>query len=140
MRRGPLAWWKKIVVIVLTVVLLQLALVSFVGHAAPPIRWHYVQWGENLTLIARWYGTTTWAIVQENGLSNPNLIYAGQSLRIPASGGSTPSPSPTRYRVQRGDTLIGIAWRYGTTVWAIANANGIANVNQIYYGQWLTIP
>ena len=39
--------------------------------------------------------------------------------------------------VRCGDTLSGIAWRYGTSVWAIANANGIANPNRIYAGQFI---
>jgi putative chitinase len=42
--------------------------------------------------------------------------------------------------VQPGDNLFRIALRHGTTVEAIAQANGIANVSQIYVGQELTIP
>jgi putative chitinase len=39
-----------------------------------------------------------------------------------------------------GDTLSGVAWRFGTTLWAIAQANGIWNYNLIYVGQRLHIP
>jgi len=42
--------------------------------------------------------------------------------------------------VQPGETLSIIAARYGTTVQAIASANGIYNVNRIYAGQRLFIP
>jgi LysM repeat protein len=42
--------------------------------------------------------------------------------------------------VQHGDTLYSIARRYGTTAAAIANANGIANINYIRVGQRLYIP
>jgi LysM repeat protein len=42
--------------------------------------------------------------------------------------------------VQRGENLFRIALRYGTTVQAIASANGIANPSLIYVGQTLTIP
>jgi LysM repeat protein len=42
--------------------------------------------------------------------------------------------------VQPGDNLFRIALRYGTTVEAIAEANGIANPQLIYVGQQLTIP
>jgi len=93
-----------------------------------------------LTSIAWRYGTTIWAIASLNGIANVNLIYAGQWLRIPSSGWDPGPPGPTYYVVQPGDTLSGIAWRYGTTVWAIANANGIWNVNLIYVGQRLVIP
>ncbi|HSJ56096.1 MAG TPA: LysM peptidoglycan-binding domain-containing protein [Anaerolineae bacterium] len=42
--------------------------------------------------------------------------------------------------VQRGENLYRIALRYGSTVQAIAHANGIGNPNQIYVGQRLIIP
>jgi putative chitinase len=100
--------------------------------------YHVVQWGENLTRIARRYGTTVWAIAQANGIWNVDYIRAGQVLWIP---GYAPSPGPWQiYIVQPGDTLSGIAWRFGTTVWAIAQANGIWNPHLIYIGQRLYIP
>jgi LysM repeat protein len=108
---------------------------------APPLGYpvyHVVQWGENLTRIARRYGTTVWAIAQANGIWNIDYIRAGQVLWIPAYG---PSPGTWQiYIVQPGDTLSGIAWRFGTTVWAIAQANGIWNPHLIYIGQRLYIP
>lgn len=42
--------------------------------------------------------------------------------------------------VRRGETLSGIARRYGVTVRAIAAANGIRNINRIRIGQRLVIP
>ena len=97
-----------------------------------------MQWGENLYRIALRYGTTWQAIASYNGIANPNRIYAGQRLVIPSS-----SPPPSQgfwYTVRYGDTLSGIAWRYGRNVWSIANANGITNPNVIYAGQRLWIP
>jgi LysM repeat protein len=44
------------------------------------------------------------------------------------------------YVVQPGDTLASIAVQFGTTAWAIANANNLPNVNIIYVGQTLRIP
>ncbi|HHV62403.1 MAG TPA: LysM peptidoglycan-binding domain-containing protein [Firmicutes bacterium] len=44
------------------------------------------------------------------------------------------------YVVQPGDTLAGIAARFGTTVEAIARANNITNPDLIYVGQVLRIP
>jgi LysM repeat protein len=52
---------------------------------------------------------------------------------------TAPSSGTTTYTVQRGDTLYSIARRYGTTVEAIAAANGIANPSRIRVGQTLTI-
>ena len=44
------------------------------------------------------------------------------------------------YWVRYGDTMIGIAARYGGNAWTIARANGIYNLNWIYAGQRLLIP
>jgi LysM repeat protein len=101
---------------------------------------HVVQPGENLFRIALKYSTTVEAISAANGIVNPALIYVGQELTIP-TGGTTPPPSGGSYHiVQPGETLSGIALRYGTTPWAIAAANGISNINYIYVGQTLRIP
>jgi len=113
--------------------------------AAPPVPpagypvYHLVQRGENLTRIAARYGTTIWAIAQANGIWNINYIRVGQLLLIPVAAPG-PIPGPQYYIVQRGDTLSAIAWRFGTTVWALAQANGIWNANLIYVGQRLYIP
>jgi LysM repeat protein len=44
------------------------------------------------------------------------------------------------YVVRKGDTLSGIARRYGTTVWNLASHNGIANPNLIRSGRVLHVP
>jgi LysM repeat protein len=103
---------------------------------------HVVQWGETLAVIARRYAVTINAIVQANGLTNPNFIYAGQRLTIPS--GTAPAPPPagqtTTYVVQRGDTLHLIATRFGTTVNTLVSLNRLSNPNFIYVGQRLQIP
>jgi len=118
---------------------------------------HVVQAGENLFRIALRYGTTWPALAAANGISNPNLIYAGQVLIIPAGGQppatpppttpqpSTPQPAtppatPQQYTVVAGDNLTRIAARFGTTVAALVQANNIVNPNLIYVGQVLIIP
>lgn len=59
---------------------------------------HLVKRGEILSRIALQYGVSSIAIAQANGISNPSLIYAGQTLVIPAGGTTTastvPPPSP----------------------------------------------
>lgn len=47
--------------------------------------------------------------------------------------------TPIYYRVQWGDNLTRIAWRYGVTVWQLQQWNGIPNPNRIYAGQTLVI-
>ena len=100
--------------------------------------YHVVQYGENLTTIAAQYGTTVWALAQANGIWDINRVYFWQVLLIPIYV-SGPPLWPTVYVVQAGVTLMAIAWRFGTTVWAIAQANSIWNPNLICVGQVLYI-
>ena len=44
---------------------------------------HYVRWGQTLSEIALHYRVQPQAIMQANGIQNPDLIYAGASLCIP---------------------------------------------------------
>ncbi len=44
------------------------------------------------------------------------------------------------YQVRWGDTLSSISRYTGVSTWAIAQANGLANPNYVYAGQWLWIP
>jgi len=54
---------------------------------------HYtVARGDTLGTIAVRFGTTVYALLRANGLSNPNFVYPGQVLCIP--GRYTPPPPP----------------------------------------------
>lgn len=46
------------------------------------VEYYIVQSGDNLTKIANRYGTTVNQLVAWNNISNPNLIYPGQKLRV----------------------------------------------------------
>ena len=96
--------------------------------------------GDTLSKIARIYGTTVQELVRINNIQNPNLIYAGETLRVPitTSGGDDPLEEIV-YIVRRGDTLSRIALNYGTTVSQIVRENNISNPNLIYPGQRLVI-
>ena len=51
-----------------------------------------------------------------------------------------PPPQPTCwYRVRYGDTLYGIAWKFGVTTWQLQQWNGIKNPNYIYAGTLLKV-
>ena len=102
-------------------------------------RIHVVQPGENLFRIALHYGMTWKALAAANGIVNPDLIYSGQRLIIPADVSAIPAEERIHV-VQPGENLFRIALKYGVTVEAIAIANDISNVNLIYPGQRLVIP
>lgn len=97
-----------------------------------------VAYGDTLSGIARLFNTTVDSIVRLNRIANPNRIYPGQTLylRVPAS---TPLECCDRYTVRRGDTLSGIARRFGTTADRLAEVNAISNPNLIRVGQTLTL-
>lgn len=92
---------------------------------------HVVQYGETLSSIAYQYGTDYQTLTALNGLTNPNLIYPGQVLKV--NGSATGNV----YTVQFGDNLSSIAAKLGTTYQALAALNGLANPNLIYPGQSL---
>jgi LysM repeat protein len=56
---------------------------------------HVVKSGEYLKLIAARYRTTVTALVNLNGIRNPNLIYPGQRLRVPLACPQPGPPPPT---------------------------------------------
>lgn len=97
-----------------------------------------VQKGDTLGSIAKTCGTTLAALQ----LANPKLgqyIYAGQTLVLPGAFWDNYNGYAT-YVVARGDTLKSLAARFGTSMDALANLNGIYNYNLIYEGQRLTVP
>jgi LysM repeat protein len=104
-----------------------------VPHASSGLD-HTVAPGETLGLIAPTYGTSIEAIVDANGLADPNRIISGQVLTIPESASPT-----TTHIVVLGETLGVIAEQYGLTAADLAAANGIADVNLVREGTVLTI-
>ena len=97
----------------------------------------YVRAGDTLWAIAREYGTTVEAIVRENRIVDPNRIFAGERLRItlPARGNGEEI-----YTVRRGDTPISIAGKFGVTLSALEDKNGLERGETIYAGDKLSIP
>jgi LysM repeat protein len=110
--------------------------------------------GDTLYRISVRFKVPMSTIIQANTLTNPQILFVGQVLRIPGGSSSLATPqfvSPNqslsatrdaaalRYTIVRGDTLASIARRFRTTVAALAQANGITNINQIRVGQTLRI-
>jgi len=107
--------------------------------ATPGVTVHTVSFGETLFSIGQAYGVSWEALAEANGLSYPYWIYVGQELVIPEAGEVTPVAGQV-YVVQYGDTLFSIAQAYGTSVEALAEANGLTYPYTIYVGQRLVIP
>lgn len=92
--------------------------------------------GDTLSRIAAKYNTTYQELASYNGISNPNLIFVGQKIKIPTS------TSQKTYTVKKGDTLSGIALSQlgDASRWPeIQKLNGIKGTI-IYPDQVLLIP
>ena len=107
---------------------------------------HRVRFGETLSEIALKYRVPVYRIVRANRLRSASRIRAGQRLKIPLRGQvilasrkvSRKDGSTVQYRVQRGDSLWGIAKRFNTTVPKIKALNGIHS-NMLHSGQVIMI-
>ena len=113
---------------------------------------HVVEPGETLSEIADAVGLDSAALVTLNGLDDANVLVAGQALRVPAGTAAvaatataamtmpaSAASSPT-VTVVEGDTLWGIAQRFGTTASALAQANGLDDADRLALGAGLTLP
>ena len=121
-------------------VLLALALVS-TAHAPSVIT---IRPGDTLWELARTHGTSEAALRAVNQLRGDGTIFAGQRLRLPHGGSSSasassPSRSEVSHRVRSGDTLSGIALRYGASQATIARRNRLSG-GRIYAGTSIAIP
>ena len=105
-----------------------------------------VRSGDTLSTIAGRYGVSVTKLRRLNRLSSSRL-QVGQRLEIPEGDEPREPPKPvtasspktTEHVVRSGDTLSGIAGRYGTTVAKLRSANGLRS-NRLSVGQRLVIP
>lgn len=94
--------------------------------------------GDTLFLIATRFNTTVNAILQANPGLDPNRLFVGQQICIPAA---PPRPCPgIQYTVVGGDTLNSIAFRFNTTVAAILQLNPGLNPDFLVPGQRICLP
>ena len=110
--------------------------------------YHVVARGQTLSEIAKLYGLTTGDLMRLNGVSNANMIWIGQVLRITARVDAVDAATANApkaeaadeiYVVQAGDTLADIAARHQTTVQILLTANGLPNPNFVWVGQRLRV-
>ena len=115
------------------VVVATAATMSLAGPALAAT--HLVRRGETLSGIAARHGTTVSKLVRLNDLRNPTMIVAGQRLRI-----SGRARVASIHVVRPGETLSGIAARYGTSPTRLARMNRLRDPNLIVVGTRLKVP
>jgi LysM repeat protein len=109
---------------------------------------HIVMPGETFSGLARLYQTTVFDIRRWNGLSRDHLLKVGEKLTI-HPGKKTP-PEEIRkalrrekfgtYKVRKGDTLSGIARRFGVKKREISELNELKKGRHLRVGQKLMLP
>ena len=95
-----------------------------------------VKSGDTLSAIAARYGVSVNDITGYSS-GNPNLIYQGEVLTI-GGGAKAPATKTRTYTVKSGDTLSGIAAKFGVSTSQISGYRS-GNPNVIYPGEVLTI-
>ncbi len=107
---------------------------------------HVVQKGETVWGIARKYGVKPEEIIAVNKLKEPGKISPGKVLIIPRAGTSVSErPKPrsgagAKHIVQKGETVWGIAKKYGVKPEEIIAVNKLKKPDEISPGQELIIP
>ncbi len=113
-------------------------------------RVHVVRAGETMSHIAARYDVPLAGLLKANRLSASSLIHPGDRVRVRGAGSvgssaakassSRPAASGRTHTVRSGDTLSGLAARYGTSVSGIATASRISSGSLLRVGQRLRIP
>ena len=106
---------------------------------------HQVQKGETLYSISRKYGISVGELCSANNISTSSVIKTGQNLKIPTKNLSEKSTTEKvektdTYIVKKGDTLYGIAKRFGVSVETLTIMNKMSGSKTIKVGQTLIVP
>jgi LysM repeat protein len=97
---------------------------------------YVVKSGDTVSGIAARFGLSTASVLALNGIGWKSLIFPGQTLKLSgAASTATVGQRPARYTIKRGDTISGIAARYGLTTQKLLALNGLTRTSIIYPGQ-----
>lgn len=127
--------------------------------AAATTRTHIVRRGETLSGIAKRYGVSVASLRSTNRLSTKGTVRTGQKLLVRRTNGTTTASTVRRtsaatprtaapaaratartHVVRSGETIGGIANRYGVGQSALLRANGLSQRSTIKVGQKIRVP
>jgi LysM repeat protein len=122
--------------------LVPLALAATLTASASGYSLVHVHRGDTVSALALRYHTTVSQLIALNHLpGSGDLIFAGQTLKVPGVGGSGASDGgrATTYTVRAGDTVSGLAARFHVSAAGIARRNHLPSSLLIRIGQRLVI-
>ena len=93
--------------------------------------------GDTLRSVAKVMKSQPWRIIRDNNLFWDETLRPGTVLKVRPS---PPNPTYATHKVSRGDTLLGLASKYGTSVRAIQAANNMGRKTKIRIGHRLRVP
>ncbi|MDN5565749.1 MAG: LysM peptidoglycan-binding domain-containing protein [Psychrobacter sp.] len=103
-----------------------------------------VKSGDTLIGIANSIGVSAQQVAAVNSSFDANArLQRGQTIKVPASKAQVDiklNDKPVSYKIQSGDTLIGVANRYKIGVSDLAAANNLSTTSNLILGRSLTIP
>lgn len=103
---------------------------------------HLVREGETMWTIAARYRVSLADIFWLNGLTEDSVLRPGTEIVVRLGEGVPPPPTPTpqmSHFVKSGDTLLGIAFRYGLTLEELLSYNGLQASSVLQIGDELLI-
>jgi len=124
-------WRRWPVDICLLITLLVLSVGPSLARAQAVGPEYVVQEGDTLYSIALSFGVTVDALQQINGIADPSLLTIGQKLIIPGYEGI--GGTLVTYRVQLGETLPGLAKRFGATEEILIRLNRLTSADDDFH-------
>lgn len=100
---------------------------------------HQVQDGETLFSIASQYRLTVSELQQLNQLAETAVVMPGQQLRLPVAKLSGDTKPPASYRVQEGDTLFSVAYKFNLELASLLQWNQMTAATQLQSGQTIIL-
>lgn len=107
---------------------------------------HVIQKGDTLYSLGKKYGLSVDEICSYNNMSDSSKIKLGQRIKIPQDESASSihitavAETVSKYKVQSGDTLFGIARQFNTSVSELRSANNMNESSTLRSGLVILIP
>ncbi|MHB1167228.1 MAG: LysM peptidoglycan-binding domain-containing protein [Carboxydocellales bacterium] len=109
------------------------------GGVCPGGFLYIIRSGDTYFSISRRFGIVVPALIAANPGVDPNRLFIGQTICVPATVPAT-CPGGVTYVIVAGDTLYSIARRYNISIEALFAANPGINPQALRIGQVICLP